>query len=144
MTVIRIRNPSLEFGWLPNNLRKGIVTPRLVLSGPNDLYGGRYMRRTVGRCVVPELDLDLKEGGVIEVCGNETPACLAHEYRHHWQIENGMTLGPSLWNMDGVTYEQSIVNFFRSFWWEMDALRFEIKHAANDLNLQWKEWIVNS
>ena len=146
MSVIRARNPSLEFNWLPNSIRKGLQTPRLVLLDAT-WCGGAYWRRTDYRCVPKSfgLDLDLKEGAVIGLCASRDPGTLAHEYRHHWQIESGYKFGESVWQQASPeAYKTSIIRYFRSYWWEMDALRFQLKHAPDDLSCLWRDWLMEA
>lgn len=144
--MIRLRNPSLEFNWLPNSLRKGLQTPRLVLL--DDTWcGAAYWRRTSARCLLESfgVDMDLKEGAVIALCASKDPGSLAHEYRHHWQIESGYKFGQSVWQQASAeTYKASILRYFRSFWWEMDALRFQLKHAPDDVSRLWWDWLMKS
>jgi hypothetical protein len=143
--MIKIKNPSLEFDWLPNSVRKGISTPRLVLLG-GDWCGGAYWRQTDSRCVPSQfgLDMDLSEGAVIGLCASRNAGTLAHEYRHHWQIESGYKIGASVWHQANAdSYQRSIIRYFRSYWWEMDALKFQLKHAPDDVSLLWKEWLIH-
>jgi hypothetical protein len=144
--VIRLRNPSLEFNWLPNRVRKGMPTPRLLLLDTS-WCGGAYWRKTEDRCVLESfgLDMDLKEGAVIALCGSKDPGTVAHEYRHHWQIESGYTFGESVWQeASAETYKASILRYFRSFWWEMDALKFQLKHAPDDISRLWWDWLMEA
>jgi hypothetical protein len=142
--MIKIKNPSLEFNWLPNSIRKGLSIPKLVLLD-GDWCGACYWRQTDIRCVPLSygLDVDLHEGAVIALCGRHDAGSLAHEYRHHWQIESGYRFGASVWQESAKSYKQSIIEYFRSYWWEMDALKFELKHAPHDLSLLWKEWLIH-
>lgn len=141
-----MRNPSLEFNWLPTSIRKGMSTPRLVLLDAT-WCGGAYWRRTDNRCV-PEsfgLDLDLREGAVIALCASRDPGTLAHEYRHHWQLESGHQFGESVWQQASwASYKNSIIRYFKSYWWEMDALRFQLKHAPDDVSCLWWDWLMEA
>lgn len=140
--MIRIRNPSLELNWLPNSIRKGITTPRIYLL-EEEKWGGFYSRRTDDRCIPSDVDIDLKEGAAIVLCGLKTIGSLAHEYRHHWQVESGYRFGASIWaEQTEETYQESIVRYFRTFPWEMDALKFQIAYAPDDCSLQWREWLM--
>jgi len=143
--VITVRYPSLELNWLPLSMRKGLDTPRVVALENEHRWGGFYMRRERSRCVVESLDMDLKEGPVIALCGSCGPGTIAHEFRHHWQIQSGYKFRASVWqikpNATLAEYRRCIVKYFRSFWWEMDALRFEIKHAPTELSLLWMDWL---
>lgn len=142
--MLRIRNPSLELNWLPNSIRKGMPTPRMAIVDGAD-YGGAYWRKTKDRCVLDGLDVDLKEGGFIALGTIRNAGCIAHEYRHHWQIQSGYRFGASVWRQNpGESYERSIVRYFRSYWWEMDALKFQLKHAPDEISLYWKELLLTT
>ena len=116
--------------------------PRMVLLDESR-WGGFYVHSTPERYVHRDFDMDLKEGGVIALCGSTTAGTIAHEYRHHWQIQSGYKLSGSIWMQSpGEKYESSIVRFFRTYWWEMDALKFELKHAPDDTSLYWLELLM--
>ena len=144
--VIRLRNPSLEFNWLPNSIRKGLSTPRVVLSNRIDC-GGFYCNKTPERYIHPWLGMDVSEAPVVAVTelAGSVAASLAHEYRHHWQWNNfGHRMRPSVWDSQNQDYKASIVRYFRTYWWEMDALKFELKHAPNDVSRLWWEWLMET
>lgn len=147
MSVIRVRNPSLEFNWLPNSIRKGLPTPRIVIVNRSDC-GGFYCAQTKNRCIHPWVDMDVSEGPVIGVANNdnETAGIIAHEYRHHWQwLNHSGLMGRSVWSEpESLDYKASIIRYFRSFWWEMDALRFQLKHAPDDLSCLWWDWLMEA
>jgi hypothetical protein len=138
------RLPSLEFNWLPNSLRKGLDTPRVVYSDSAP-YGGCYYWRDRG--IVEHLGLDTAEGAIIEI----TTVCpaqsvLAHEYRHHWQRQNARLTTGTVWHrVETVAdYRKEIVRYFSQSPFEMDALYFELSVAPNDVSLEWKEWLVSA
>lgn len=143
MSVIRVGIPSLELNWLPNSIRKGLSIPRVVVTDMT-WCGALYCRKTESRCV-PEslgLDMDLSDGAVIALCASQDPGSVAHEYRHHWQIESGYKFGQSVWHQASAeNYKSSIIRYFRAYWWEMDALKFELKHAPNDVTRLWWDWL---
>jgi hypothetical protein len=78
---------------------------------------------------------------IIEIDTNsDAAATLAHEYRHHWQTYKFGKLNTPQWSNKG-DYKTSIVNYFKSCPYEMDALIYEIKMAPTDYNLLWWEWL---
>lgn len=140
-TAVRLRNPSLEFNWLPNSMCKGLSTPRVFVLDDNR-WGGFYVHQTLKRFVFPSLDIDLSEGAAIVLCATPSAGSIAHEYRHHWQRESGYKLGNSVWSQKpGESYAASIRRYFRTFWWEREALRFQNRVAPDHWSLQWAEWL---
>ena len=115
----------------------------MVLHETN-LYGGCFMRQQ-------DLDqevfgMSLREGPVI-VISNYRPGVIAHEWRHLWQQMNGL-LGSSGsvihdWSNYNA-YKKNIITYFTTQPWEMDALRFQLKHGPEDYALQWKEWLIKT
>lgn len=147
MSVIRVRTPSLEFNWLPNSMRKGLPTPRIVIVNRSDC-SGFYCNQTMDRCIHPWVDMDVSEGPVIGVANDAhgTSGILAHEYRHHWQwLKYSALMGRSVWSeTEHHDYKASIIRYFRAFWWEMDALRFQLKHAPDDVSRLWWDWLMEA
>lgn len=144
--MIRVRNPSLEFNWLPNSLRKGLSTPRLVIVDRNDC-GGFCCQPTLERCVHPWVEMDVAEGAVIGVSSNELDIAgtLAHEYRHYWQwFSYSKSMAQSVWNHRSTDYKAAIISYFRSYWWEMDALKFQLKYAPDDVSRLWWDWLMEA
>ena len=140
-----LRIPSLEFRWLPNSETKGLTTPRVILV-ESEFCGGFYMGKTSERHVPvldgEPLDIDLKEGAVVGLCAIRNAGTLAHEFRHHQQRECGRLTESSVWNIaEGESYKQAIVRYFRTYWWEMDALLFEHRFGANEVNQLWLDWL---
>lgn len=147
MSLQMLRHPSLELSWLPNSALKGVSTPRVALID-SDLYGGVYYGRAERRSH-PQiggqlLDIDLSEGALIALCITQTAGTIAHEFRHHQQAERGLIPehGPGWYMAPGETYRDAIVRYFRTQWWEMDALKFEHKHAPSDTSAEWLEWLT--
>jgi len=141
--MIKLRHPSLEFNWLPNSLRKGLKTPRMIITDDENC-GGRYWHRTQYDCVTP-FDFNLREGAVIELAQLKSPGTIAHEYRHHWQKYNARLDGtkwqtPDSWD----DYWNAVVAYFNTSWSEFDALRFQVKHAPDDFSLETWERVGKS
>lgn len=136
----KVKYPSLELNWLPNSLLKGISLPKIVISDTEGYSGAYYLKG----CPYEEFGYNNLKHGIIEIstCGDYL-STLIHEWRHHWQRENGWNLGGFDWN-SGVSYKKSIIKYFTTLPHEMDALKFEIKYAPSDLNLSWWDWIQNA
>lgn len=135
--------PSLDFNWLPMSVRKGISTPRLLYIDEQHHYGGMYYFSMPYHYIIQEpdidLDLDLYEGGVVVVAGENGAAhTLAHEYRHHWQRETGRLNEGSQFDA-GSDYETSIRRFFTADPHERDALMFQHRLAPDDLSEYWMQ-----
>lgn len=133
-----LRMPSLEMNWLPASMRKGLSLPRIVVIDDFE-FGGQYWRRTPERYITP-FDMDLREGAVIVLNADHRAATIAHEFRHHWQREALGHPGGSTWNPASnstADYWREIRRFFRAYWHEWDALRFELAMAPDDVNREW-------
>ena len=134
--MIKVRNPSLELNWLPNSMLKNIPTPEIYMVDDAN-YGGCYYH----------ISSKYKRGRIIIVDIAETIAStIAHEWRHCWQNHNNnLPEQGSSWEQHskGKTYKKAIISYFKDQPFEMDALLFELKHAPNEYNLQWYEWILN-
>lgn len=142
MSIARARFPSLEFNWLPNSIRKGLSTPRVVYTN-SDQYGGRYIWPDTG--IIECFDMDTSEGAIIEVTSSHsTASILAHEFRHHWQRYCADLKPGKAWRQPSTMdeYKKQIIRYFRDDPFEMDALCFEIAIAPSDISLMWKEWIL--
>ena len=126
----RIKLPHRELSWLPNSELKGLLLPPIYVIDDSDDYSGYYEHG------------DSESRGEIVVVENEYYAStLAHEFRHYWQFVNfGLPDESSRWNNE-KDYRTAIVEYFCTQAHEADALMFECKHAPNDVNLQWLEWI---
>lgn len=143
---LKARFPSLELNWLPMSLRKGLSTPRIFYYTKFSC-GGYYVRRTFHRCLHIELDVDLKEGAVLVIAhpDEERQHTLVHEWRHHWQIENGIDKPPWPWQ-DSVgfstsRYEDAIRAYFKEPT-ELDALLFQHKQEPDDLSDYWMSLVM--
>lgn len=133
----KIKNPSLEFNWLPNSFLKGLVLPELYV-GDSGRYGGMYTHISDkfphGRIIINPVDREDSES---------FRASLAHEIRHAWQEQNGWEMVGSDWPgiIARIPYEKAIVKYFTTYAHEMDALQFEYKHAKYWGNEEWMQWI---
>lgn len=145
MSIQRVRHPSLEFNWLPNSMRKGLSTPRLVIVDRSDC-SGFYCKQMPKRCIDPWVGMDVSEAPVVAITENATGTAgvLAHEYRHHWQWSTyPAPVISSVWT-EGGNYKASIIRYFSAFWWEMDALKFQLKHAPDDVSRLWWDWLMEA
>ncbi len=144
MTHHRIKHPSLELNWLPNSIRKGIPTPRLVVTDSND-YSGVFYHPTED-CEIFDMPLDKAPVIAISSTHDHFHSAVAHEFRHHWQLHNGLLgEGNGHWLhlfKSWKTYQRAIVAYFKTQPHEMDALRFERKVAPAEHQDMWWEWIV--
>ena len=121
----------MSLTWLPLSHRKGITLPKIIFeewAGQN--YGGYYD----GRIVVvanPEWE-------------EEIPSILAHEYRHHLQVElntYSLSVNPSYIRTD-LEYEKQITWYFRTFTHEYDALLYQDKYARSETSHWWLKHLV--
>ena len=132
---------SLDINWLPNSILKGLILPQVYYVSDSG-YGGAYYK-------VQEHDNDwgnLTRRPIILIDiqseTNTFASTIAHEFRHHWQIYNYGKPPNHPWNPKGKKYKKAIIDYFKGAWHEMDALCYEIKLAPTDVNLLWKEWIL--
>lgn len=139
-----LRNPSLELNWLPNSLLKGIPTP-VVFTQEEANYGGVYYHPC--NKYLNEGKISLKNGaiGIVHAFDRNMGGIIAHEWRHHLQGQhNLLPKRGTIWGeiAKSMTYKEAIVKYFCEQPHEMDALKFELIHGADDINLLWKEWII--
>ena len=129
------RRPSLELSWLPLSERKGMATPEIRFE-EFTWASGYYLPRG------QRLD-DYEHTGrgdvlVISTSHGARKATLAHEFRHMQQryIPSLPRLGISRVLDFGTTHEDWMraVRIFYRRPWELDALRFEAKHAPDQQN----------
>lgn len=136
-----MRFKSLELNWL-SRYDKDLPLPEIVYSPDNvDFHG----RRCGGCYYSPERNEYLFgdvyvpfDNGVILVGAREPElmiGTLAHEWRHHWQLHRGLAKDGSGYNQEDFasldTYNAAIRKYFRTQPHEMDALRFQFKHAPD-------------
>ena len=125
---------SLELNWIRRKVDKTIPMPEVVF---HPLYnvGGKYYWPNKYELY----DMDGKphsmKNGVIVI----NPAyyeyvepIIAHEWRHHWQCFNGIKFESSSVNLTNtkIEYSKLIFKYFTTSKIEMDALRFQYKHAG--------------
>lgn len=128
---MKVRFPSLEISYLPNSIRKGLITPTIEFV--EDIpYGGVYWRKK-----------DIIQ--ISTISNNNLESIIAHEYRHHWQMYN-TTLDKfkaQPFNLN-IEYKQAIIEFFKDPF-ELDALIFELNFAHKyNYKWEWYEWVLKS
>ena len=128
---------NLELNWI-RKFDKTLVMPE-VMFYPMDGCSGRYY--------YPRKDKEIfdEDGrgywmryGVIAI--NPEVNCdyagtIAHEWRHHWQCFNGIPFELSKRPDECEDYNEGLRRYFTSSKTELDAVRFEHKHAG-----VWEEW----
>ncbi len=120
---------SSDVTWLPNSVRKGIDVPKVIYEPVNNLYSGYYTNGTEELVIVEEQD--------------RVPSAIAHEYCHYLQFtRNDIPQGGGLDLFEKFSYNKAIRLYFRTMWWEMEALLFEYKHCPSELNKFWLHGLV--
>ena len=133
---------SLETNWL-SHFDKSLVRPEVVFChDPQAIEGescggfyshpGRYELLIDGSCYDGRF-------GIIVVATRFgctfARATIAHEWRHHWQIHNGIKFDNHEWHLpNSGSWEQVIKKYFRESASEMDALLFEHRIARCESN----------
>lgn len=117
--------------WLPLSIRKSIDTPQVVYEPhTGQRYGGYYITGSNKIVVVENPEANI--GSVI-----------AHEYMHYLQYVRGSTIGNSDISLFSKhSYNLAIHKYFRTAWWEMEALLFESKITPTQLNHFWLHGLV--
>lgn len=133
---------SLEFNWL-RRFDRSLVVPEIVfvhtpLANGTDECGGFYQQPIDQEFLIGDKFVDAHFGLiVIGIAEPENIAeTIAHEWRHHWQLHNGMPFDNVRWQAD-KPYEHAIREYFLRSKAEMDALLFSRKVAPNDMTLEW-------
>ena len=143
MDVHEVRHPTLELDWLPLSLRKGLDRVRIAITGATDVGGRYWCRMYAAEPVLTDFGFDRREAAVIEVGARAQPGTLAHEFRHHWQMSNGLFQPfSSVWKpRDGTdeSYWNEIKRFFSTYPEERDALLFEVRHAPDAVTEEWMD-----
>ncbi len=131
------RHPSLELNWLPLSDRKTLATPHVVMvDEPN--AGGFYSPR--GQSCRDSSVPTLGERDIIAVSthwdDSRIASTLAHEFRHLQQhyLPSLPRIRAAPWLDWNVDWEKQLRLFYRGRPWEMDALRYERRHAKDDAN----------
>lgn len=146
--IERARYPGLEVSWL-SRIDKQLPTPDIIYTDEID-GGGHYVHPTDCYGWVEDILIPPHPGTIIIHVDHDyasVESIMAHEWRHHWQMYNGLLNGDgSNWpgvDYEGLTYEEqwvlyekTLAWYFMSRWVEMDALRHELKLAPCDNN----EW----
>lgn len=142
-------NLAAELRHIPRSHLAGDPLPRLVcIHVPGAQYGGFYVHPFDGEYVLPNDTAVPAASGVLVV--NACDGCEAtvtHELRHHWQALRGLLPDAgSSFRFDGSDrgYWCAIRRYFRTYWHELDALRYERKHCPTRLNEQWLDVTLRS
>lgn len=121
----------MSFNWLPLSHRKNISTPKLIVEEyTGQLYGGYYCNNKI----IAVFNPDWGEKDFIST--------LAHEFRHHIQVQLGMYKGFGSYIRTDLEYEKQINWYFNTFPWEMDALEYQNKFAKCDVSDWWLRKLV--
>lgn len=121
---------TTDISWLPLSLRKNIDLPKVVYEPVNDLYGGYFINGT-------------KEIIVVEY-EPQVPSTIVHEYCHYLQDISGKlpTKGSNVSLFEKYSYNKAIRLYFRTQWWEMEALLLEHKIAPTAVSRFWLKALV--
>lgn len=117
-----------DFSWLPNSVLKNIDLPRIVFEPKSGQAYGGYYDTTIKTIVVVEEE--------------DCQAAIAHEFMHHIQSTKVTLKGGGLDLFQKFSYNKAIRHYFRSMWWEMEALLFEAKVASGPNNKFWLHGLV--
>lgn len=138
---MKVKNPSLELNWL--KYPKDVSIPDIVVIGEDDYaYAGCYYE--------PEEDAEIYvddkpyglERGILLIREDQFEPTIVHEFRHHLQtIHFGWKPEGHDFDFDN-DYKDSIIKYFTTNKFEMDALLYELKYYPTDVNLEWMEWIT--
>ena len=123
----------MSITWLPLSSRKGISQVKIVYEEwKNQKYAGYYAVNSNRLVVVehPEYEEDI-------------PNIIAHEFRHHIQVELRMfpTIGSYI--RDDLEYAEQIKWYFNHFPSEMDALLWSNKVAPCENSIWWQKHLVS-
>lgn len=119
----------LNTNWLPISCRKNIPKPPIFMESwsSEKLYAGYY---NYGSIVLVEQQEELY-----------LVSCLAHEYKHHEQFQQGKIPLDRGYNPLEVfrqySYNKAIRLYFKSQVWEMEALEFQHKVAPTPTTEFW-------
>ncbi len=122
-----------DTSWLPNSIRKNLDVPKVVYESGHTNYGGFYALGTNTITVVE---------------GNDNAATIAHEYLHHIQYHKGTLTAKTVENGNGLelfdkfSFNKAIRLYFRTQWWEMEALLFQKKLAPSEVGKFWLKALV--
>ena len=134
-----------ELNWL-NKKNKDISLPLFVYQN-NLPYSGCYYRPEKSEILINERYYSLKKGLIVMQPDNDDDDfminAIAHEWRHHWQENNGIKLNSVRWDLLQGTYDQKIVKYFKSSYTEMDALLWASKIYPSEITDYWEELIFH-
>lgn len=131
-----VKNSSIDLNWIYRK-NKQTSLPKLVYIAPHAEYGGFYVAPQYTPYIYEDKEVPANKGVLFVVEDDTTGSTIAHEWRHHWQTLNGWILKYDNFDYifsDHDIYDAEIVRYFRENNFEMDALRFENKHAKDYLN----------
>lgn len=144
------RYPNLELRWLPNSFLKSIGTmPMLIHDYSETEAGGYYIHPAENVNWIIDIENDVLLSGkkpIIATAQSTTSATLAHEMRHVWQFERFGDNGSSKTQLKKwstvLSYKDTIIKYFTTYWTELDALRFELKYGdPEDYVYAWVDWL---
>ncbi len=125
-----------EFSWLPSNFLKGITLPLFYFLSEEEIglrCSGCY-RTFPNSNKIPEIFIDPELEELV-------PSSIAHEFMHHIQFTNGLTMEEPRVNY-GLPYEAEIARFFKTSKIEYEALLFQNKIAKDWLCDWWLNKLV--
>lgn len=141
----------IELNWLRNG-HKEITLPNLIFGKYEDGGAGVHWPKQDCEVCIEGRFYSLKDNGLILINTEYDDDAdfiintLAHEWRHCYQKQKVRIKIESIWerpeNDDG--YKQSIINYYMSYWWEWDALKYSIKKHPCDDSLEWYEWVMEA
>lgn len=121
---------SLEFNWL-KKFDRSLVTPAIVFANKPHVEGqecgGYYVRPGKHEWFLDEKYYDCRFGLIVVSTDWESPAAtIAHEWRHHWQLHNGIEFDDKPFDAS-LKWCAAVRKYFRESRSEMDALLFEAR-----------------
>jgi len=130
---------SLELNWIRKKCDKTLVMPEVMFFDMD--FQGLYIDPI--RAEYYDMDGHPVYAGfgiiiVNPIYADNIESILSHEWRHHWQLLNGMQYDGIDWNeLDENDYEINVQKYFKESKSEMDALKFQYKHAS--ISPLWEE-----
>jgi len=134
----------IELNWLRKG-NKEIPLPEIVFDIIVD-FGACHWPRQNDEVMVGNRFYDLTDRGLIVINqkysddGGWVLNSIAHEWRHACQKFHGHILH-SIFPREG-DYKENTIWYFKSHWWEMDALLFSLKVAPDETSTLWLEWLL--
>jgi hypothetical protein len=128
---------SLETNWL-SHFDKSLVRPEVIYMHSPEVrgepVGGYYVQPADCEYFIDGQFYDARFGIIVAATKEGDEFCrstVAHEWRHHWQLHNGIPFDHHEWKLVG-SYDDCIRRYFRESQSELDALLFEHKVARCD------------